>query len=131
MRPTALSELGYSYTAVVLKQAGVDPKDVNFVVQADADPVKLYLDGKNDAVFVATTWAAALKVNPANKAHVIHSQVMDEPWAHLDCCILVMMVWPSPVEISAQTASLLVPNALSWWPHFSRGFRPDPGLGRG
>jgi NitT/TauT family transport system substrate-binding protein len=89
VRSKALSELGYSYTAVVLKQAGVDPKDVNFVVQADADPVKLYLDGKNDAVFVATTSAAALKANPANKGHVIHSQVMDEPWAHLDCCILV------------------------------------------
>jgi len=89
VRSKALSELGYSYTAVVLKQAGVDPKDVNFVMQADADPVKLYLDGKNDAVFVATTSAAALKVNPANKGHVIHSQVMDEPWAHLDCCILV------------------------------------------
>ncbi len=89
VRAKTLAELGYSYTAVVLKQAGVDPKDVNFVVQADADPVKLYLEGKNDAVFVATTSAAALKVNPANKGHLIHSQVMDEPWAHLDCCILV------------------------------------------
>jgi NitT/TauT family transport system substrate-binding protein len=89
VRSKALSELGYSYTAVVLKQAGVDPKDVNFVVQADADPVKLYLEGKNDAVFVATTSAAALRVNPANRGHAIHSQVMDEPWAHLDCCILV------------------------------------------
>ena len=88
VRSKALSELGYSYLAVVLKQAGVDPKDVNFVVQPDGDPVKLYVEGKNDAVFVATTSAAALKANPANKGHVIHSQVMDEPWSKLDCCIL-------------------------------------------
>src|SRR5205823_315181 len=26
--------------------------------------------------------------NQANKGHVIHSQVMDEPWSKLDCCIL-------------------------------------------
>ena len=50
VRSKALSELGYSYLALVLKQAGVDPTAVNFVVQADADPVKLYLEGKNDAV---------------------------------------------------------------------------------
>jgi len=88
VRAKTLADLGYSYTALVLKQAGVDPKDVNFVVQADADPVKLYLAGKNDAVFVATTSAAALKANPANKGHVVHSQVMDAPWSTLDCCIL-------------------------------------------
>src|SRR5213593_2732208 len=34
VRSKALSELGYSYLALVLKQAGVDPTAVNFVVQA-------------------------------------------------------------------------------------------------
>ena len=89
VRSKAISELGYSYPAVVLRQAGVDIKDLNVVVQADADPVKLFLDGKNDAVFVGTTSAVALKANPANKGHLIHSQTMDEPWSKLDCCILV------------------------------------------
>ncbi len=67
----ALTNLPYSWMAMALKHAGVDPKDVNFVVQADADTVKLYLDGKSDGVFVATTAVAALKANPANKAEEI------------------------------------------------------------
>ncbi|HEY3218507.1 MAG TPA: ABC transporter substrate-binding protein [Candidatus Limnocylindria bacterium] len=84
-----LGNLPYSYIAMVLKQAGVDPKDVNFVVQSDADLTKLYLDGKNDALFVATTAVPALKSNPANKGKMIHSQVMDEPWKSTDCCYIV------------------------------------------
>src|SRR5437588_1039892 len=67
----------YFYLALLLEQAGMDVKDVNFVVQADADVLKAYLDGKSDAVFVATTGAAALKTNPANKGKMINSQVMD------------------------------------------------------
>src|SRR5213593_133705 len=41
-----LSNLQYSHTSMVLRQAGIDLKDVTFVVQADADTLKLYLDGK-------------------------------------------------------------------------------------
>jgi NitT/TauT family transport system substrate-binding protein len=85
----SLTNLQYSYTAMVLKQAGIDPKDVTFVVQADAVALKLYLDGKSDAVFVATTGVPALMNNPANKGHVIHSQVMDEPWKSTNCCFIV------------------------------------------
>lgn len=85
-----LAAFPYSYAAIVLEQAGVDPKSVNFVAQADADPVKLYLDGKNDAVVLATTGLAALKANPANKGHAIHNQMMDAPWSGYDCCILVV-----------------------------------------
>jgi len=78
---------------------------VNFVVQADADPVKLYLEGKNDAVFAATTATAALKANPANKGHVIHTQVMDEPWSKLDCCILAANAdWYRANPIAAKRA---------------------------
>jgi NitT/TauT family transport system substrate-binding protein len=85
----ALGNLPYTWMAMALKQAGVDPKDVNFVVQADADLLKLYLDGKSDAVYVATTAVAALKANPANKGKVIFSQVMDEPWKSNNCCFIV------------------------------------------
>ena len=84
-----LANLQYSTLAMVIRQAGVDLKDVTFVVQADADLVKLYLDGKNDAVFVATTAAAALKTNPANKGKLIYSQVMDEPWKSTNCCFII------------------------------------------
>jgi len=80
----------YAYLAVVLRHAGIDPaRDVNFVAQPDANPLTLYLEGKNDAVYVASVGAAALRANPANKGHIVHDMVMDDPWAKLDCCILV------------------------------------------
>jgi NitT/TauT family transport system substrate-binding protein len=101
----ALTNLQYAWLAITIKQAGVDPKDVNFVVQADANLTQLYLDGKNDAVFVATTGAAALKANSANKGHVIHSQVMDEPWKSTNCCfIMASETWYRANPIAAKRA---------------------------
>jgi NitT/TauT family transport system substrate-binding protein len=101
----SLGNLAYSYVAMVLKQAGVDPKDVNFVVQADANPLQLYLDGKSDAVFVATTGVPALMKNPANKGHVIHSQVMDEPWKSTNCCFIIASEqWYGANPIAAKRA---------------------------
>jgi NitT/TauT family transport system substrate-binding protein len=84
-----LTNLNYAWLAMVAKQAGIDPKDVNFVVQADANSLQLYLDGKDDAIFVATTAAAALKTNPANKGKMIFSQVNDEPWKSNNCCFII------------------------------------------
>ena len=100
-----LTNLQYSFVAIAMKQAGVDPKEVNWVVQADANPTQLYLDGKSDAVFVATTGAAALKANPANKGHVIYSQVMDEPWKSNNCCFIIASeAWYRANPIAAQRA---------------------------
>jgi NitT/TauT family transport system substrate-binding protein len=101
----ALSNLQYAWIAMVVKQAGVDPKDVNFVVQADANSTQLYLDGKDAAIFVATTAAAALKTNPANKGTMIFSQVMDEPWKSNNCCfILASEPWYRANPIAAKRA---------------------------
>lgn len=83
-----LANGGYSNLAIVLKHAGVDPAQVNWVVQPDANPVDLFLAGRNDAVRVATVAVAALHSNPANRGHVIHSQLMDRPWSTLPCCML-------------------------------------------
>jgi NitT/TauT family transport system substrate-binding protein len=100
-----LANLQYSTLAMVIRQAGVDLKDVTFVVQADADLLKLYLDGKNDAVFVATTGAAALKTNPANKGKAIYSQVLDEPWKSTNCCfIFASEPWYRANPIAAKRA---------------------------
>lgn len=86
----SLGNIPYAYFVMLLQQAGLDAtKDVTFVVQSDADAVRLYLDGKNDAVFVATTGAVTIKTNPANKGKMINSQVMDEPWASTNCCFVV------------------------------------------
>jgi NitT/TauT family transport system substrate-binding protein len=100
-----LANTPYSYMAMVLKQAGVDPKDVNWVVQADANPVRLFIDGKTDAVFAAADADAALGHNPANKGHVIHSQAMEEPWKSTNCCfILVSEPWYRANPIAAKRA---------------------------
>lgn len=56
--------LAYSYIAIGLKNAGVDPSEVNFVVQPDADLTKMFLDGKSDLLFLATTGAFAFQDQP-------------------------------------------------------------------
>jgi NitT/TauT family transport system substrate-binding protein len=101
----ALANAPYSYMAMTLKQAGIDPNDVNWVVQADADTLKLFLDGKNDAVFVAAAAVPALMKNAANKGHVIHSQAMEEPWKSTNCCfIIVSEPWYRANPIAAKRA---------------------------
>jgi NitT/TauT family transport system substrate-binding protein len=84
-----IRDVAYGNAVMILKQAGVDPKDVNFVAQSDADVVKLYLEGKNDAVLLAAAAAEGLKANAANKGHTIFVQTMEEPWARMDCCLIV------------------------------------------
>ncbi|MDR7554136.1 MAG: ABC transporter substrate-binding protein [Armatimonadota bacterium] len=81
--------LAYSGFAIVLKQAGLDPAEVNWVIQPDANLVALYLAGQNDAVWSASVGAAALRRNPANPGHVIHNQLMDRPWSLTACCLLL------------------------------------------
>ena len=88
VRSKAPSDLAYSYMAIGLKNAGVDPSEVNFVVQADADLTKLFLEGKSDLLFLATTAAFGFKSNTANKGKVVLDQAMAEPWAGKNCCVL-------------------------------------------
>ncbi len=83
-----LANTAYAYTAIALKHAGVELNQVNWVVQADANPTALFLEGKNDALFAAQAATAPLHANPANRGHVIHSQLTDRPWGSLACCVL-------------------------------------------
>ena len=100
-----LANLQYSMLAIVIRQAGFDPKEVNWVVQADANPTQLFLDGKSAAVFVASNAAAALKANPANKGQIIFSQVMDEPWKSTNCCFIIASEpWSRANPIAAKRA---------------------------
>jgi NitT/TauT family transport system substrate-binding protein len=84
-----LANLDYANFAIVLKHADVDPAQINWVVQPDANPIALFLAGQNDAVRVATVGTAAMRSNPANPGHVIHNQLMDRPWSLMACCFLV------------------------------------------
>jgi len=100
-----LGNLGYSYPAIALKNAGIDPGQVNWVVQPDANPIALFLEGRNDAVFAAQAVTGALHANPANRGQVIHSQLMDRPWSTLACCILAAkQEWYRANPIAAKRA---------------------------
>lgn len=81
-------DAAYPYLAIGLKNVGVDPSEVNFVVDPAADLPKLFLEGKSDLLFLATTGLVAFKANPANKGHVVLDQTMDAPWSEQACCIL-------------------------------------------
>lgn len=118
VRSKTLNDLAYSYMAVVLKHAGIDPaRDVNFVAQPDANPVNLYLEGKNDAVYVASVGAAALRANPTNKGRIVHDMVMDDPWAKLDCCILVTTQdWYRAHPVAAKRAVRAIFRAADFQP---------------
>lgn len=73
---------------IALKDAGIDPSEVNFVVQPAADLTQLYLDGKSDLLFAWGPDAVALQSNPANKGHLVLDQAMDAPWSREDCCVI-------------------------------------------
>jgi NitT/TauT family transport system substrate-binding protein len=108
----------YAYLAVVLKHAGLDPtRDVNFVVQPDANPLALYLQGRNDAVYVASAGAGALRANPANRGHIVHDMMMDDPWARLDCCIIVAAQdWYRAHPVAAKRALRAIFRAADFQP---------------
>lgn len=95
--------IAYSMFSIALKNAGVDPRDVNIAI--DTDPMKAFLEGRSDAVFVAATAAVALHGNPANKGHLILDQAMEKPWSEQDCCILVANAdWMRANPVAAKRA---------------------------
>ena len=113
----AINDPPYSYIALVLKYAGVDPQEVNFVAQSGVNPINLYLGGKNDAVRVGAERAPALKANPANKGHMVHSQLMDDPWSKLACCILVTTQdWYRANPVAAKRAIRAIFRAADFQP---------------
>ena len=88
VRSKAPTDNTYAYIAIGLKNAGIDPSAVNFVVQPDADLTKMYLDGKSDALFLAAQNTFAFQTNPANTGHVVLDQATEAPWSQEVCCVL-------------------------------------------
>lgn len=109
--------LGYSMIAMALKNAGVDPSEVTFVVQADADLTKSFLDGKSDLLFLATTGAFAFGTNPANKGHLVLEQAMDAPWSQQDCCVITTTTdWLKANPVAAKRALRAIYRAADTLP---------------
>ena len=98
-------DLSYSFLAITLKNAGVDPSEVNFVVQPEANLQQLFLDGKSDLLFLATTGTFAFRTNPANKGHVVLDQAMEAPWSEQNCCFLTVTTdWLRANPVAAKRA---------------------------
>lgn len=117
VRSASADELGYVFPVMALKHAGIDAKEVNFVVNAAADPTKLYLEGKNDAVFAGATTASALRANPANKGRTVWEQTMDRPWSALPCCVLSASAeWYRANPIAAKRAVRAILRAADQLP---------------
>lgn len=76
------------FIPIALKNAGIDPSEVNFVVQPDADLTQLFLAGKSDLLVLADINAMAFQEDPANTGHVVLDQTMDAPWSQEDCCVI-------------------------------------------
>jgi NitT/TauT family transport system substrate-binding protein len=109
--------LAYSMMAIALKNVGVDPSEVTFVVQADADLTKSFLDGKSDLLFLATTGAFAFGTNPANKGHLVLEQAMDAPWSQQDCCVITTTTdWLKANPIAAKRALRAIYRAADTLP---------------
>ena len=109
----------YPYMAIGLKNAGVDPSEVNFVVQPDANLTQLFLGGKSDLLFLATTPLVAFKSNPANvaKFHVVLDQAMEAPWSQQNCCFLTVTTdWLRANPVAAKRALRAVYRAADSLP---------------
>lgn len=105
VRSKAPTDNTYAYIAIGLKNAGVDPSSVNFVVQPDADLTKMFLDGKSDALFLAAQNTFAFQTNPGNKGHVVLDQAMEAPWSQEVCCVLTTTTdWAKANPVAAKRA---------------------------
>jgi NitT/TauT family transport system substrate-binding protein len=105
VRGTTADDPTYPYYAMFLKEAGVAPSEVNWMVQPGADFVRAFLEGQSDLLYLATTGLAAWKRNPARTGHVVLDQVMAMPWAELDCCIITTTTdWLRANPVAAKRA---------------------------
>lgn len=78
----------FSYSVATFLEAGLDPvRDVNIVeAPAGADLVRLFRDGKSDAVMVAQTAMDRLRADGGFEMLVDYAT--DAPWSGHHCCLL-------------------------------------------
>jgi NitT/TauT family transport system substrate-binding protein len=78
----------YSFLVVTLVEAGMDPaRDVNIVeAPAGADLVRMFREGKADAVVTATT--AMDKLRADGGFEMLVDYATDAPWSGHHCCLL-------------------------------------------
>jgi NitT/TauT family transport system substrate-binding protein len=66
---------------------GLDPlRDIDWVIDAEAKPMQLFIDGKVDAFLGFGTECQELRAR--NIGHSMVSGVLDRPWSNYFCCML-------------------------------------------
>src|SRR5262249_4794963 len=90
-RTVSLSELRsgrHAFLVTVLRHLGLDAhKDVNVVVQPPAQAMQLLADQKIDAFVGFPPEPQELRAKKIG--HVLVNSVVDRPWSHYFCCMLV------------------------------------------
>jgi NitT/TauT family transport system substrate-binding protein len=107
VRTKAIDEMNfqYPYLAIALKHAGLDPADVNFIVQPEADLTRQFIEGNSDLLQLATTGAIAFRANPQNQGHLVHDQAMEKPWSEHQCCLITTTkAWLQAHPVAAKRA---------------------------
>ena len=77
----------YLLVGAMATYVGLDPlRDIDWVIDAEAKPMQLFIDGKVDAFLGFGTECQELRAR--NIGHSMVSGVLDRPWSNYFCCML-------------------------------------------
>ena len=77
----------YLFVGAMAIHVGLDPlRDIDWVIDAEAKPMQLFIDGKVDAFLGFGTECQELRAKKIG--HSIVSGVLDRPWSQYFCCML-------------------------------------------
>jgi NitT/TauT family transport system substrate-binding protein len=78
----------YRYVAIMAANIGLDPEeDIEWVAEANADPLELFAQGKVDAFLAFPPEPQELRARKIG--HVIINTTTDKPWSQYFCCMVV------------------------------------------
>ena len=77
----------YLFVGAMATHVGLDPvRDIDWLIDAEAKPMQLFIDGKVDAFLGFGTECQELRARKIG--HSIVSGVLDRPWSQYFCCML-------------------------------------------
>jgi NitT/TauT family transport system substrate-binding protein len=78
----------YRYVAIMAANIGLDPEeDIEWVAEANADPLELFAQGKVDAFLAFPPEPQEFRARKIG--HVIINTTTDKPWSQYFCCMVV------------------------------------------
>jgi NitT/TauT family transport system substrate-binding protein len=86
----AVSSIGspqHVFLSIMAAHVGLDPrKDINWVTHPSAEAVRLFAEGKIDALLLFPPLPQELRAKKIG--HVVINSMMDRPWSRYFCCVL-------------------------------------------